>query len=50
MENGTPHFLCLRTVMYVNSDLTAARNWCADVLGFQTYFDEPFYVGFNVGG
>ncbi len=50
MENKTHHFLGLRTVIYVNNDLQAARNWYADVLGFQPYFDEPFYVGFNVGG
>ncbi len=50
MVNNTNHFLGLRTVIYVNGDLQAARNWYADVLGFSPYFDEPFYVGFNVGG
>jgi predicted enzyme related to lactoylglutathione lyase/uncharacterized protein YndB with AHSA1/START domain len=32
------------------ADLAAARDWYADVLGVQPYFDEPFYVGFDVGG
>lgn len=50
MENNPNHFLGLRTVIYVNNELQAARDWYADVLGFPPYFDEPFYVGFNVGG
>ncbi len=50
MENNTNHFHGLRTVIYVNADLQAARDWYADVLGFPPYFDEAFYVGFNVGG
>jgi predicted enzyme related to lactoylglutathione lyase len=40
----------LRTVIYQVDDLAAAKRWYADVLGIQPYFDEPFYVGFNVGG
>ncbi len=43
-------FLGLRTVIYVNDELQAARDWYADIIGFAPYFDEPFYVGFNVGG
>ena len=31
-------------------ELPSARDWYARVLGFQPYFDQPFYVGFNVGG
>ncbi|MCA9566049.1 MAG: SRPBCC domain-containing protein, partial [Myxococcales bacterium] len=30
--------------------MAAARAWYAEVLGFEPYFDEPFYVGFEVGG
>lgn len=26
------------------------KNWWAQALGFQPYFDQPFYVGFDVGG
>ncbi len=43
-------FLGLRTVAYYVSDIAKARDWYASVLGFAPYFDEPFYVGFNVGG
>ena len=43
-------FLGLRTVIYQVPDLQAARDWYASALGFPPYFDEPFYVGFNVGG
>ncbi len=40
----------LRTAIYHVGDLEAAKRWYADVLGEQPYFDEPFYVGFDVGG
>jgi len=43
-------FLGLRTVIYKAPDLARAKAWYADVLGVAPYFDEPFYVGFNVGG
>lgn len=43
-------FLGLRTAIYATADLAAAKAWYTDVLGFGPYFDEPFYVGFNVGG
>ncbi len=43
-------FLGLRTVIYYVPDLKQARDWYTSVLGFGPYFDEPFYVGFNVGG
>jgi catechol 2,3-dioxygenase-like lactoylglutathione lyase family enzyme len=42
--------LGLRTTIYPTPDLAAAKLWYAQVLGQQPYFDEPFYVGFNVGG
>lgn len=40
----------LRTVIYQVDDLEKAKNWYSRILGFAPYFDEPFYVGFNVGG
>lgn len=40
----------LRTVIYKVDDLAAAKKWYTSLLGFGPYFDEPFYVGFNVGG
>lgn len=43
-------FLGLRTAAYSAADLAAARQWYARVLEIAPYFDEPFYVGFNVGG
>ncbi|MFJ1758641.1 VOC family protein [Kitasatospora sp. NPDC088134] len=42
--------LGLRTVIYPAPDLAAARSWWAAALGVEPYFDEPFYVGFNVAG
>jgi catechol 2,3-dioxygenase-like lactoylglutathione lyase family enzyme len=44
------HFLGLRTVKYRAPDIKRARDWYTEVLGFGPYFDEPFYVGFSVGG
>jgi catechol 2,3-dioxygenase-like lactoylglutathione lyase family enzyme len=43
-------FLGLRTVIYPAPDLGAAKAWYTELLGFAPYFDEPFYVGFEVGG
>ena len=40
----------LRTVIYPAPDLAAAKAWWTELLGFPPYFDEPFYVGFEVGG
>ena len=40
----------LRSQIYQVSDLDAAKAWYAALLGHPPYFDEPFYVGFNVGG
>ena len=42
--------LGLRTTIYRVSDIQKAKEWYANFLGFQPYFDEPFYVGFNVAG
>ena len=43
-------FLGLRTVIYSAPDLERAKAWYTSVLGIEPYFDEPYYVGFNVGG
>ena len=40
----------LRTVAYKFEDLTKAKEWYSKVFGKGPYFDEPFYVGFNIGG
>ena len=42
--------LGLRTAIYPVNDLAAAKAWYSQVLGQAPYFDQPFYVGFNVGG
>jgi len=43
-------FLGLRTAIYHVDDIDAGKAWYSEVLGVKPYFDEPFYVGFNVGG
>jgi len=40
----------LRTVIYPAPDLAAATSWWTAVLGQEPYFDQPFYVGFEVAG
>lgn len=40
----------LRTVAYFAEDVGACRDWYTRLLGHGPYFDEPFYVGFDVGG
>jgi predicted enzyme related to lactoylglutathione lyase len=40
----------LRTVIYYVKDLAQAKAWYTQLLGKAPYFDEPFYVGYNVGG
>jgi predicted enzyme related to lactoylglutathione lyase len=42
--------LGLRTAIYPAPDLPAAKLWYSEVLEQVPYFDEPFYVGFSVGG
>jgi len=42
--------LGLRTVIYPAADLRASTTWFTELLGHGPYFDEPFYVGFNVAG
>jgi len=42
--------LGLRTTIYKVGDLDAAKAWYARAFQAAPYFDEPFYVGFDVGG
>jgi predicted enzyme related to lactoylglutathione lyase len=42
--------LGLRTAVYYVPDLARARQWYARAFATEPYFDEPFYVGFNIGG
>jgi len=48
MDNQT--FLGLRTAIYHVDDLEKAKAWYSAVLDTPPYFDQPYYVGFNVGG
>jgi predicted enzyme related to lactoylglutathione lyase len=43
-------FRGLRTAIYNVGDIDRAKEWYGAVLGIRPYFDEPFYVGFDVGG
>ncbi len=43
-------FLGLRTTIYKVSDINKAKKWYSGVFGVEPYFDEPFYVGFTIGG
>ncbi len=40
----------LRTAIYPAPDLDADKTWWTQVLGVEPYFDQPYYVGFAVGG
>lgn len=42
--------LGLRTTIYKVEDINKAKLWYAKAFGTEPYFDEPFYVGFNIGG
>ena len=42
--------LGLRTSIHPVADLDAAKAWFTELLGSPPYFDEPFYVGYEVGG
>lgn len=43
-------FLGLRTVVYKVGNLQEAKEWYAKAFDLKPYFDEAFYIGFNVGG
>jgi predicted enzyme related to lactoylglutathione lyase len=40
----------LRTVVYRVADLAKGKAWYSRVLEQEPYFDQPFYVGYSVGG
>jgi predicted enzyme related to lactoylglutathione lyase len=43
-------FKKLRTVIYHVTDLQKAKEWYSNITGIQSYFDEPFYIGFDING
>ena len=40
----------LGTVIYPVPDIDRAKAWYTKAFGKAPYFDEPFYVGFDIGG
>ena len=40
----------LGTVIYRVTDLDRAKAWYARAFQQAPYFDQPFYVGFSIGG
>ena len=50
MSDNTSLMLGLRTTIYKVGDMNEAKHWYAQAFGVQPYFDEPFYIGFNIGG
>ena len=40
----------LKSIVYHVSDLQSAKKWYSETFNIQPYFDEPFYVGFDIGG
>ena len=47
MENK---ILGLRTAIYKVANINAAKEWYSKAFLTLPYFDEPFYVGFNIAG
>lgn len=42
--------LGLRTAIYKVGDINTATEWYSKAFRTQPYFEEPFYVGFNIEG
>lgn len=42
--------LGLRTTIYKVPDMEAAKAWYTQAFDKAPYFDEPFYIGFNIRG
>ena len=40
----------LRTVIYKVADMQAAKTWYSKAFDTMPYFDEAFYIGFNIDG
>ena len=40
----------LRSIIYPSKDLVSDKAFWTKALGIPPYFDQDFYVGFNVGG
>jgi len=44
------HALGLRTLIYPTRNLDEAKRWYTKAFGVEPYFDQPFYVGFEIAG
>ena len=40
----------LRTTVYPITDTAKAKEFYSALAGVKPYFDEPYYIGYNVGG
>lgn len=40
----------LQTIVYHVPNLEEAKLWYSEIFDIRPYFDESFYVGFNIGG
>ena len=43
-------FLGLRTIIYKVTELKKATEWYSKAFNTEPYFNEPYYVGFEIGG
>ena len=50
MTDEKKMFNGLRTVIYGVTDLARAKEWYSSAFRTAPYFDQPYYVGFNIGG
>ena len=50
MSDDKSGMLGLRTTIYKVNDIEKAKKWYASAFEIKPYFDEPYYVGFNIGG
>jgi predicted enzyme related to lactoylglutathione lyase len=49
-NNDQVRLLGLRSAVYRAPDLQAAKAWYTSAFGIQPNIDQPFFVGFNIGG
>ena len=40
----------LATTVYYVKNLAEAKDWLFNIFSIEPYFDEPFYVGYDIGG
>lgn len=44
------NLLGLRTTIYKVENIDQAKIWYSQAFNTEPYFDEPYYVGYNIGG